>query len=168
DNGRGVGEARRLGGEQRRVEGRAVVRLEVRAGVREEREAAAVRVVDDQVVGDEVVVAFDLEVVGVPYSGALDGEDAVPPDARVDQLGAPATARGRGDTVALAQRGERPPALRRQQRMLGGGDDAPSAQRRQTIDAATTAGGGAQHTAPEQCPALVARQAGLDALDTMD
>src|SRR5205823_5669716 len=108
------------------------------------------------------------EVVGVPYSGALDGEDAVPPDARVDQLGASATARGRGDTVALAQRGERPPALRRQQRMLGGGDDAPSAQRRQAIDAATTAGGGAQHPAPSQPPALVARQGGLDALDTMD
>src|SRR2546430_12065629 len=52
--------------------------------------------------------------------------------------------------------------------MLGGGDDGPSAQRRQTIDAATTAGGGAQHPAPAQRPALVARQSGLDALDTMD
>src|SRR5207249_5464394 len=46
--------------------------------------------------------------------------------------------------------------------------DRPSAQRRQAIDAATTAGGGAEHSAPSQRPARVARQGGLHAVDTVD
>ena len=57
-----------------------VMRLEVRGLVRDERVGRRVRVVDDQPVGDEVVVDLDGEVEGLLDAARLDRHDAIPED----------------------------------------------------------------------------------------
>ena len=78
DDGRRVVEPHRLVVQQRRVERRRVVRLEIRARVCQQREAAAVRVVHDDIIGEEVVVALDLEIIRFAFTDRLHSHDAIP------------------------------------------------------------------------------------------
>ena len=57
-----------------------MMRLEIRAGISEQREAGRVRVVDNEAVGNEVVILFDAEVIRLAYTNRRDARDPVPAD----------------------------------------------------------------------------------------
>ncbi len=72
-----------LAGEERGHELDRVMRLEPRRLVGDEPVSRRVGVVDDEAVGDEVVIALDSEVVRLLAPTRLDGDDAVPVDVRI-------------------------------------------------------------------------------------
>ena len=66
--------------DERRAKCRRLVAFQPRGGVNEEREARGVRVVHNEVIGQEIVIAFDLQIVGFSIPGCLDFHDSVPMD----------------------------------------------------------------------------------------
>src|SRR5205823_14555923 len=78
-----------LGGEQRGHELDGVVRLQPRGLVGDQAVSGGMGIVNDESVGDKVVVAFDGQVVGILRTASLDANDTVPKDigsCRVCQL----------------------------------------------------------------------------------
>ena len=84
-DGRRVIEPHRLVVEERRVERRRMVNAQVRTRVGEQREAGGVRVVDDQVVREEVVISLDVEVIRFLDPDGIDGYDSIPVQIRFRQ-----------------------------------------------------------------------------------
>jgi hypothetical protein len=77
-DGGGVIEAHGLVIEERRVEGRRMMRLEIRAGIGEEREARRVGIVDDKVIGNEIMIAFHAEIIRFTNAYTVNGSDSIP------------------------------------------------------------------------------------------
>jgi hypothetical protein len=67
-----------LAGQQQRANLGGVVRLQVRGLVSDLGVRSRVRVVDDQPVGDEVVIDVHREVISLLNAPRLDGDDPVP------------------------------------------------------------------------------------------
>src|SRR5439155_1271935 len=84
-DGRRVIEPHRLVVEKRRVKRRRIVDAQVRARVGGQREAGGVRVVDEQVVREEVVISLDREVIRFLDPDGIDGYDSIPVQIRFRQ-----------------------------------------------------------------------------------
>ena len=117
-HGRRMIEAHRPRVQQRAGEGRRVVRLQIRRGVGEEREARGVGVVDYEVVGQEVVVLLNPEIVCLPDSDLLDASHPVPVDLGCGQVGRQRPRRC--DVVSLLERSKTAPAVDGEKGMFSG------------------------------------------------
>ena len=95
-----------------------MVRLQVRRGVGDEREARGVGVVDDEVVGQEVVFLLDPEVIGFANSDWFDARHPVPVD-----LSQHRERPCRCDMVARVEFCKCAPSIDREKRMLSGSRD---------------------------------------------
>src|SRR5205807_7198123 len=101
-----------------------------------------VGIVHDEVVGEKVVVAVDLEVVCLTEADRPHRRDPVP----VERAPAPGQRAGRGDMIASPERRQRPPPIPREQWMLGGGDELAPEGRTKSTDHSTAARRGLEHT----------------------
>ncbi len=68
----------RLTVDERRAKGRGLVMFEPGGGIDEQCKARRMRIVNNEVIGQEIVIAFDLQIVCFPTAGCLDLHNSVP------------------------------------------------------------------------------------------